>query len=348
MRSEPAHVVYVDDDPNCLSGVDRSLRHRRSDLRLSLIDDPRAALSLVGREQPDVVISDMQMPHMSGLDLLREVRRVDPQIPCMILSGVADLPTALAAINELQIFRFLTKPCTGDALSAAIDEALSAPARSGDASTSVGRREPQSIRLDAAFDYVSMGLMVVDGEGRLLHANQRAQTVLGDRDGLITTPTGHIRASTSAQSKDLLRCVRAACENRATSTVSAPASISRPSMKRDLSLFAVPMPVEGSVHQDEVMAGVFILDPDHHDAPPPDMIADMFNLTGSEASIVCDLVTGESLQTAADRAGVTLSTARTYLKRTFAKTGTSKQTELTSLVIRSTFGVSGIAGFTIN
>ncbi len=101
-------------------------------------------------------------------------------------------------------------------------------------------------------------------------------------------------------------------------------------MKRDLSLFAVPMPAAGSAKGDEVLVGIFILDPDHHDTPQPDMIADMFNLTSSEARIVCDLVTGKSLETAADRAGVTLSTARTYLKRTFAKTGTSKQAEFSS------------------
>ena len=196
------------------------------------------------------------------------------------------------------------------------------------------------MRLDAALDYVSMGLLVIDGEGKLHHANQRARTLLGARDGLLTTPSGHVRAATRAQSNRLMRCVRVACESPSPSALPAPATISRPSMKRDLSLFAVPMPVDEPSHGATIMAGVFILDPDNHDAPPPDMIADMFDLTCSEARIVCDLVTGASLETAADRAGVTLSTARTYLKRTFAKTGTSKQTELTSLVIRSTFGVS--------
>lgn len=348
MPSEPAHVLFVDDDRNCLAGISRSLRQRRSDLRLSLVDDPRDVLTLIGCDRPDAVISDMQMPHMSGLEVLGQVRDAEPDVPCMILSGAADLPTAIAAINELQIFRFLTKPCDGGVLSAAIDAALEASKMKNGTTPAGNLHGPQEMRLDAAFDYLSMGLLVLDGEGKLHHANQRARGLLGDRDGLLTTPTGHVRAATQAESDQLMRCVRVACENPAPSALPAPASISRPSMKRDLSLFAVPMPVAEPAAGQSAMAGVFILDPENHDTPPPDVIAGMFDLTSSEASIVCDLVTGASLETAADRAGVTLSTARTYLKRTFAKTGTSKQTELTSLVIRSTFGVSNPAAIALS
>ena len=161
-RSETAHVVYVDDDQNCLSGVGRSLRQRRSDLQLTLIDDPRDALALIANDPPDVVITDMQMPHLSVLDLLRQVRLAQPSVPCMILSGAADLPTALAAINDLQIFRFLTKPCDGDTLSAVIDAALAATDRSNVSADLGTRTELREIRLEAAFDYVSMGLLVVD------------------------------------------------------------------------------------------------------------------------------------------------------------------------------------------
>ncbi len=348
LHREPAHIVYVDDDRNCLSGMDRSLRHRRSDLRLTLLDDPRAALDFILAERPDVVISDMQMPFMCGTELLRAVRRAEPGIACMILSGVADLSTALTAINDLQIFRYLTKPCPGAVVSDAISAALEAygPAVPGTGVEEMsGVDRPHQVRLDAAFDYVSMGLLVLDAEGRLHHANQRAQTLIGERDGLIVTPTGQVRGATSAQTKDIMRCVRAACADVAASSPPVMATLPRPSMKRDLSLFSVPMPIDGPAGGRAVMAGVFILDPDHHDAPSPEIIADMFGLTNSEASIVCDLVTGATLETAAGRAGVTLSTARTYLKRTFVKTGTSKQTELTSLVIRSTFGISNPASF---
>lgn len=71
-----------------------------------------------------VVVSDMMMPGMNGADFLRRVRRLDPDAVTMVLSGQADLPATIAAVNEAGIFRFLVKPCESSELTTALDDAL--------------------------------------------------------------------------------------------------------------------------------------------------------------------------------------------------------------------------------
>jgi DNA-binding NtrC family response regulator len=71
-----------------------------------------------------LVVSDMRMPSMNGALFLAKVRQQTPDTVRMILSGQADLQAAIAAVNEGQIYRFLSKPCAPEQLLAAIEDAL--------------------------------------------------------------------------------------------------------------------------------------------------------------------------------------------------------------------------------
>lgn len=344
VQSDTAHILYVDDDRTCLDGVELTLRQKRSTFRLSLFESPFSAAEFFRENDVDLLISDLHMPGMSGLDLLSETKAIKPDVPSMILSGIADLPMALTAINELQVFRLLTKPCGSETLIDAIDAALASglkrqpfpqgpPAEPDD--------ERRILGLDSAFDYVSIGLIVVDVGGMVHHTNHRADMLLCERDGLFITPSGECKASTTVDTNMIMDCVRATCRQTQMAHASPEVAwIARPSMKRNLSIFTVPVqPLKGNGNT-TTLAALLVLDPDQYDIPSSQIVADMFDLTRSEALIVCALLAGETLEEAAVQAGVTLSTARTYLKRAFAKTGTTRQTELMSLVMRSTFGVS--------
>lgn len=70
-----------------------------------------------------VVMSDMRMPGMNGAELLAQVRERSPESTRMLLTGQADLTSAVAAINDGQIFRFLTKPCAPKHLRVAFEAA---------------------------------------------------------------------------------------------------------------------------------------------------------------------------------------------------------------------------------
>ena len=71
-----------------------------------------------------VVVSDLRMPGMDGITVLSKVRECKPDTVRVMLTGFADLTAAIAAVNEGNIFRFLTKPCETSALQAALDAAV--------------------------------------------------------------------------------------------------------------------------------------------------------------------------------------------------------------------------------
>jgi response regulator RpfG family c-di-GMP phosphodiesterase len=115
-------VLFVDDEPNVLDAIQRTLR-KQVDLRTAT--SGADALHLLKEEGPfALVISDMRMPSMNGAQFLAKVRDVSPDTVRMILSGQADLPATIAAVNEGHIYRFLSKPCPMDQLMAAVSDGL--------------------------------------------------------------------------------------------------------------------------------------------------------------------------------------------------------------------------------
>lgn len=116
-------VLFVDDEPNVLNGLRRALH---GVLVADYESDPQHALQRVrDAETPyAVVVSDMRMPGMSGSALLAGVREASPDTTRVLLTGYSDVDSAIAAINDGQVFRFLCKPCPPDVLRAGIDAAL--------------------------------------------------------------------------------------------------------------------------------------------------------------------------------------------------------------------------------
>ncbi len=107
-------ILCVDDDVNILDGYKR---HLRKEFKLEVAVGPEQGLQMVTERGPfAVVVSDLQMPGMNGIQFLTKVREEAPDTVRMLLTGNADLQTSIDAINQGQIFRFLTKPCTPEAL----------------------------------------------------------------------------------------------------------------------------------------------------------------------------------------------------------------------------------------
>ncbi len=102
-------ILFVDDDVNILQSYQRQLRKL---FTVGTANSPAAGLELLQSQGPyAVVISDMRMPHMNGVEFLAEVERIAPDAVRVMLTGNADQQTAIDAVNSGHIFRFLTKPC---------------------------------------------------------------------------------------------------------------------------------------------------------------------------------------------------------------------------------------------
>jgi two-component system, probable response regulator PhcQ len=117
-----ATILLVDDEPNVTDALKRALRREPYEI-LTAISGP-SALELLERHHVDVVISDEQMPGMSGSVFLSAVRKQFPHTIRMILSGQASLEAAVRAINEGEVYRFFLKPCNPTDLAFTVQQAL--------------------------------------------------------------------------------------------------------------------------------------------------------------------------------------------------------------------------------
>jgi response regulator RpfG family c-di-GMP phosphodiesterase len=115
-------VLFVDDDANILAAFERQLRKQ---FELVTARGGQEGLAAVADRGPfAVIISDMRMPEMDGVQFLTQVRTMAPDSVRMMLTGNADQATAIAAVNQGHIFRFLNKPCPADILADAIRAGL--------------------------------------------------------------------------------------------------------------------------------------------------------------------------------------------------------------------------------
>ncbi len=111
-------VLIVDDEVNVLDGLQSLLRR---DFAVKTSVGAEAALQLLATSGPfAVIVSDMRMPGMDGVQFLRTVRERVPDSVRLMLTGNADIQTAIDAVNEGSVFRFLTKPCPPEILKGAL------------------------------------------------------------------------------------------------------------------------------------------------------------------------------------------------------------------------------------
>lgn len=115
-------ILFVDDDANLLASVERNLRRK---FQLETAEGGEAALVKIAERGPfAVVVSDRQMPQMDGIQFLSLAKQRAPDTVRIMLTGNADLEAAIKVVNEGGIFSFLTKPCTPEILTKALENAL--------------------------------------------------------------------------------------------------------------------------------------------------------------------------------------------------------------------------------
>jgi putative two-component system response regulator len=113
-RDDHARVLFVDDEPMVLEGLRRTVYR---EFVADLAEGSEEGLAKLRNDGPyPVVVSDMRMPGMDGAKFLAKVRTISPDSVRVMLTGYNDIEAAKRAVNEGQIFRFLTKPVTADTL----------------------------------------------------------------------------------------------------------------------------------------------------------------------------------------------------------------------------------------
>jgi two-component system response regulator HydG len=114
-------IVIVDDEPDMVENCARILR--RAGHRCLTATDPHRALALVESDAPDLLLSDLKMPGMDGIELLRRAHDVDPSLPVIMITAFASIESAVAAVKE-GAFDYLPKTFTVDQLQVSVERAL--------------------------------------------------------------------------------------------------------------------------------------------------------------------------------------------------------------------------------
>jgi DNA-binding NtrC family response regulator len=114
-RIARSRVVVVDDDALVTDALSGFLSLELEIDPVTFNEAPDAAAYLAGSEI-DLIISDFLMPRMDGIQLLAEARRLQPEVPRVLLTGYADKENAIKAINDVQVFHYIEKPWDNEML----------------------------------------------------------------------------------------------------------------------------------------------------------------------------------------------------------------------------------------
>ncbi len=114
-------VLVVDDEPDMVENCARILK--RAGYQCLAATDPHRALALVDTERPDLLLTDLKMPGMDGMELLRRAHEVDPALPVILITAFASIESAVAAIKD-GAFDYLPKNFSVDQLRVAVERGL--------------------------------------------------------------------------------------------------------------------------------------------------------------------------------------------------------------------------------
>lgn len=109
-------MIVVVDDEKIVTSAFKTLLMVEGYTNAHYFNNPEEALVFLQDHRPDLVISDFLMPQMNGLEFLKRVKEIHPEVSKIILTGYADKENAINAINEVGIYKYLEKPWSNEDL----------------------------------------------------------------------------------------------------------------------------------------------------------------------------------------------------------------------------------------
>jgi len=188
--------------------------------------------------------------------------------------------------------------------------------------------------LGAALAHLGIGVFALDSLGRAIFSNPAGQNMLGDGLEIVD---GRLVLRKSVESERLETAIRKAIDHDVKEETGRPGAIlvERRQSNHPLAVYMLPIPVApAETFLAQARAVVLVINPDAGEPPDPTLVRDLLGLTLSEARMASLVGLGLGPREAAARLAVSEATARTVLKRVFAKTGVSRQSELAALMAR--------------
>ena len=304
------------------------------------------ALEKLHARRFDLVLCDITMPLMSGLDLLHEVRRQEawsdlPFVFLTALAGRQDIIAGKAAGED----DYLTKPIDFDLLLITVAARLDQVRRirgarpPEDAGRSHGLRAAL-LGADEALNRVAVGVFLLDNERRVLFRNLRAQELLDEVDGIGLSREGWLRGGKPQQTQALRDIVDLAIARvgQGSRQGSDAIGLTRDSGRRPLIAVACPLG-RGPSAPGVPVVGLFVTDPEWRSSGAAEAVAQLYGLSPAETRLALALVRGLRVDEIADEFGLSRNTVSYTLKNLFRKTETDRQADLISLFLSNPIAV---------
>ncbi len=170
--SSKARVLFVDDEPRILNTM-RMLFRNHYDVMVA--DSGAKALELLKTNPVDVIVSDQRMPGMTGIEMLRQARELNPNAMRILLTGYSDLNAIIGSINDGEIFRFVNKPWFDEDLSSTLARAVEA-AKATRAASEAEAKEAATPSAAKKPEASTSGVLVLDDNPTV---PQKIQEILG-------------------------------------------------------------------------------------------------------------------------------------------------------------------------
>jgi PAS domain S-box-containing protein len=182
-----ARVLVVDDDENALQALEKLLRGKG--LATSIAPDGEAALAEARRALPDIVLTDLHMPRMGGVELCTRLHDIDDDLPVIIMTTQADTQSVVESLRQ-RAEDFLTKPVECEAVLWRVERALArrtAKLEQEEVRRTLHERllehaeadAQQRAQINALLENLSDGVVIADPSGRVVMINGAAHAILG-------------------------------------------------------------------------------------------------------------------------------------------------------------------------
>lgn len=205
----------------------------------------------------------------------------------------------------------------------------------------IDKLEQTLIQSNNILDVLEFGLVLYSGEASPVFVNNAARRIFHARDGLKLERAGISISDQSAQRQfsNLLQALLDA-EVPLSARSGGIVRVDRPSRKKPYSLMAIPLKEGNKIGLDNVGVVVLMFDPSAKRTTAINLFVASYGLTHAESLLALELATGASLDEFAEKRRISRNTAKTQLQSIFSKTGTTRQPELVSLLLRSATGIS--------
>lgn len=337
--NDPALILVVEDEEALRNDIVEELQE--AGYHALAAADGQQALDLLEDTTPDLLLCDITMPGLDGYEVLRALRRQRPELattPFVFLTALSE-PREVIEGKLLGADDYLVKPVDYDLMLATIEARLRQVerirSRHDDEMTTLrdAISDLSGEGAEQALDLITLGIVLLDARGRLVHANQAAHEMAADAD-FIQLGAGGVRSLDSLSERALQHAISEALKaTRAAEEKVVGVMLQRAKDACSVSALVCALPRIETPPSGQPNVVLFLSASDRRRRVPEALLIELFGLTPTEARVAGALANSARATDVAAELGVSQTTIAFHMRNLFLKTGTHRQADLIALIL---------------